>query len=57
MYQRPAEAVIAAPPRTGSAPWIEQAVEQGITEAELELGTVPAMPTPTRSPRRRGRTT
>jgi len=37
--------------------WLERAVEQGITEAELDLGTVPAMPTPTRSSRRRARTT
>ena len=33
--------------------WLERAVEQGITEAELDLGTVPAMP----SPRRRARNT
>jgi hypothetical protein len=33
--------------------WLERAVEQGITEAELDLETVPAMPTPTRSSRRR----
>ena len=32
---------------------LERAVEQGITEAELDLGTVPAMPTPTRLSRRR----
>jgi TPR repeat protein len=37
--------------------WLERAVEQGITEAELDLGTVPAMPTPSRSSRRRARTT
>ena len=37
--------------------WLERAVEQGITESELDLGTVPAMPTLTRSSRRRARTT
>ena len=37
--------------------WLERAVEQGIAEAELDLGTVLAMPTPARSSRRRARTT
>ena len=35
--------------------WLERAVEQGITEAELDLETVPAMRSPTRSSRRRTR--
>jgi uncharacterized protein len=34
--------------------WLERAVEQGISEAELDLGTLPAMPA--RASRRRATT-